>query len=120
GPDETAGALYARLAELGAAVVRQDLPRLVAGELQATPQDEALATHAPMLSRDDGRIDWTAPARRVHDRVRGMTPWPGASASLAGKRIKILETRLGEATSAAPTGTIVAIDDSAVVACGDG
>jgi methionyl-tRNA formyltransferase len=120
GPDETAGELYARLAVLGATVVVSELPRLLAGELSAIPQDGGAATHAPMLSRNDGRIDWTAPADRVHDLVRGMTPWPGATTMLDDERFKILVSRRGDDESHAPPGTIVALDDAAVVACGHG
>lgn len=120
GPDETAGELYQRLAELGARVVRADLPRLVAGELKAVPQDERAATHAPMLTREDGRIDWSQDVATVYDRVRGMTPWPGAHTTLDGKRFKILAARRDDEPTGEPPGTIVAVGDAVVVACGQG
>jgi methionyl-tRNA formyltransferase len=121
GADETAGDLAARLAELAAAVVRDDLPRAVGGEIQAVPQDHAAATHAPMLSKDDGRVDWSHPATAVHAHVRGMTPWPGAHTTAHGKRFKILATRLGpDERHGAEPGTILRIGEDAVVACGHG
>jgi methionyl-tRNA formyltransferase len=124
GADETAGELAARLADLAAVVVREDLPPAVAGEVEAMPQDHEAATMAPMLTKEDGRVNWSLPAQRVHDHVRGMTPWPGAHTTLDGKRFKVLETRLGESSSEAAPGTILSIDTgdppSALVACGEG
>jgi len=125
GPDETAGELYDRLGELAAKMVREDLPRAVSGELQAAPQDHALATRAPMLTKEDGRVDWSASAQRIHDRVRGFTPWPGAHTTLDGKLFKLLQTRLGEGPllsgGDAEPGTVVAIDkERATIACGQG
>lgn len=121
GADETAGELYVRLAELAAKVVREDLAKAVSGELAAVDQDHARATMAPMLKKDDGRVDWTLPAQEVHDRVRGMTPWPGAHTTLDGQRFKVLQTKLGAAKTNDAPGTIVTVDKDAFgVACGDG
>ena len=91
GPDETAGALYERLGRLAAEVIRGDLPRAVAGEIEARPQVDEAASLAPLLRKADGLVDWTRPAGQVHDLVRGMTPWPGAHTTLDGKRLKLLE-----------------------------
>src|SRR5690606_18932548 len=77
-PDETAGELAVRLGELAAEVTRLDLPRAVSGELVAVPQNHEEATLAPILQKEDGRLDFAKPARAVHDHVRGVTPWPGA------------------------------------------
>ena len=122
-PDETAGQLYERLAALASVVVREDLARAVSGELQAQAQDDALATMAPMLSKEAGRVDWSKTAQRVHDHVRGMTPWPGAHTTLGGKHFKLLETRVAvnvDPAGAAP-GTLVAMDrERATIACGSG
>jgi len=124
-PDETAGELALRLADLAAIVVREDLPRAVAGELEAVAQDHQAATMAPMMSKEDGRVDWTQTAARVHDHVRGMTPWPGAHTTIDGKRFKVLQTRRSDVSSDAAPGTIVDIVTSgseprAVVRCGEG
>ncbi|HHH29016.1 MAG TPA: methionyl-tRNA formyltransferase [Polyangiaceae bacterium] len=125
GPDETAGELAERLGQLAAVVVREDLPAAVNGTLRATPQDHDAATMAPMMSKEDGRIDWSQPAKRVHDHARGMTPWPGAHTTLDGKRFKVLATRRLDTTSEATPGTVVDIATSgeqphAVVSCGEG
>lgn len=122
GPNETAGELCDRLSELAAVVVAEDLPRALAGELTAKPQDDRAATEARLLTKADGAIDWTQSAQQVHDRVRGMTPWPGAHTTLKGKRLKLLATRVGAAPDAgAEPGYVLAIDDhGAEVACGSG
>jgi methionyl-tRNA formyltransferase len=79
GPDETAGELEGRLAEIGAPLVVESIRRLVAGEAAVLPQERAKVTKAPKLRKEDGRIDWTRPAQAVHDLVRAMQPWPAAS-----------------------------------------
>lgn len=93
GEDETAGALSERLAALGGEAVRVGLPKYVAGDYVRTPQDHASATMAPMLKKDDGRIDFSLPASAVHDHVRGMSPWPGAFTRLGAKTIKVHATK---------------------------
>jgi len=121
GADETAGELAMRLGALAADLVREDVPRVVAGELTAVAQDNAAATSAPPLAKEQGRIDWRKPAREVHDHVRAMTPWPSAFTSAGAKLLKVLATRRSTLTSGEPPGTIVAADSSGViVACGEG
>ena len=78
-PDETAGELEARLAQLGAPLIVATIPDVVAGTAAILPQDKSRVTKAPKLSKDDGWIDWTKPARTIHDLVRAMQPWPAAS-----------------------------------------
>ncbi len=94
GPDETAGELFARVALLGAQTLCDTLDALENDTLTRTPQDESRATHCRMLTKETGRIDWTKPAKHVHDLVRGVNPWPGATAELDGDTIKIWKTRL--------------------------
>jgi methionyl-tRNA formyltransferase len=122
GPDETAGELSERLARMGADAVTAWLPRYVAGGVTLEPQDDAHATAAPMLEKDHGRIDWTRSARRVHDHVRGMSPWPGAFTTARGKTLKVHATRVVDGTAhGASAGRVVVADKSRVlVACGDG
>jgi methionyl-tRNA formyltransferase len=119
-PDETAGELTERLAELGAETLAQVLGEL--GEREPVPQDEARASWAPMLAKADGEIDWRRPARSLHDQVRGLNPWPGAFSFLDGEPLKVHRSALLEtAAGAAEPGTVTA--HSAVgldVACGDG
>jgi methionyl-tRNA formyltransferase len=121
---ETAGELSERLSALGALATRKGLPTYVAGGYAAIAQDHAKATMAPMLKKEDGRIEFTLPARAVHDHVRGMTPWPGASTSARGKTLKVHETRVTDipqrGDAKAEPGTVVFADKSrVVVACGE-
>lgn len=123
GPDETAAELGDRLACLGADLLRDALPGWVDGRLEATPQPSEGVTLAPLLEKEHGRLDWTAPARAVHDRVRGLHPWPGAFAALEGARVKVHRTEVrAEEGTVAPPGTVVRADarHGVEVACGSG
>jgi methionyl-tRNA formyltransferase len=122
GPDETAGDLAERLARLGADAVHEWLPRYVAGACTLETQDHDRATAAPPLEKSDGLVPWAQSAARVHDHVRGMTPWPGAFTTLRGRTIKIETTRTAETAGArAAPGTAVLVDKShVIVACGEG
>jgi len=107
GPDETAGELEARLARLGAEVIVETLDGLQGGRLAPRPQPEEGVSTAPRLSRDDGRIDWSALAHRIHDLVRGTSPWPGAWTLLDGERIKVHRTaRISVESGRIPPGEI--------------
>jgi methionyl-tRNA formyltransferase len=121
-PDETAGELLARLAPIGAAALLEALAAISAGTARATPQDHARATHAPMLTKADGAIDFTAPASVVAARIRGVDPWPGAQAMLRGQVVKLFRARAVPVTAARGVpGTVLAIDaDGVRVATGDG
>lgn len=123
-PDETAGELSERLSALGALSVRKGLPKYVAGGYTPVPQDHAKATTAPMLAKEQGRIDFGKPARAVHDHVRGMMPWPGAFTTARGKTLKVHATRVTDVPGGAPSrpspGTVVLADKArVVVACGE-
>jgi methionyl-tRNA formyltransferase len=121
GPDETAGELAARLSAMGAELLRRDLPRVVRNELEPTPQDDARATLAPLLTKAHGRLDFHWPARRVHDRARAMSPWPGAFTALDGKVVKVHRTHLpGAGVEGAPGEVVASERDVVRVACGDG
>lgn len=121
GPDDTAGGVFAALAPLGAEALLEAIAGLQAGTLVARPQDPARATHAAMLSKADGVIDFARPAAEVAARIRGVDPWPGAQAALRGAAIKLFGARAAGAASAAAPGTVLAVDATgAHVACGDG
>ena len=118
---ENAAQLFGRLAELGGPLLVKTVAALEAGRLVPVPQEEALATCAPMLSRELSPMDWTKTARQLHDQVRGLVPWPAATAVLDGVRCKVLRTALtGESTGETP-GTVVRADKKGLkIACGDG
>ena len=121
GPDETAGELSDRLSALGAKLLMETLDRLTAGTLCRTKQDEALSTKCSMLKKEDGKLVFTNPAQAVHNRVRGMNPWPGAYAFLDGAPMKLYRTRRTETPLKAAPGTLFGDEKTGLfVACADG
>ena len=119
GPNETAGELLDRLAVLGAELLSKTLSRLAAGEVTATAQDETAVTYAPMLDKSMCPIDWNKTAQQVHDQVRGLHPWPVATAELAGTKFKIHQTVVVEGSG--NPGEILELTKTGLrVACGDG
>jgi methionyl-tRNA formyltransferase len=123
GLGETCGELTARLAERGAVLVVETLARLERGELEPRRQDAREATLAPALTRDDGRIDWAAPAEAIANRVRACNPWPAAFAMLRDRVVQILRAEPGFEPVATPPGAepgrvIAAAGDRILVRCG--
>lgn len=121
-PDESVESVHDRLAELGGKILVEVVEQIANGTAARTPQDSAQATYAPMLSRELSNIDWTQPAKAIHDKIRGLSPWPAASTNIiSDTTIKIFgSVDLGETTSAA-AGTILAAGKQGIdVACGDG
>jgi methionyl-tRNA formyltransferase len=119
-PDETAEALAPRLAALGGDAVVEALALLEQDAIVPVRQDAARATLAPILKREDGRIDWRRPARALRDRLRGFTPWPGAWTTLDGKLLKVLEAGVVEADGSGEPGSGAVAGDGIVVRCGEG
>lgn len=119
--DENAAQLFDRLADMGAKLLVDTVAALEAGKVQPIPQNEAQATRAPMLSKELSPLNWVRTARQLHDQVRGLYPWPAATAILDGIRCKVLRTEItGETTGSAP-GIVVQADKKGLrVACGDG
>lgn len=100
--DETSEVVERALAEAGADLLVSTVSEISSGRAQETPQDHALATFAPRLAKEDGRIDWTEPARAIHNLVRGLHPWPHAYTFLGGSRYLILETGVLDPATPAP------------------
>lgn len=120
-PDDTAGSLSPRLAELGGRLLVETIARLKANTLVPRPQDHTLATMAPLLKKEDGLIDWTLPAVAIVNRIRGLTPWPGAYTFLGADRwVLCRAVTLDEPGSGSP-GHIMAVTKDAIrVATGSG
>tara|TARA_B100002003_G_scaffold175699_1_gene163552 strand:- start:3314 stop:4276 length:963 start_codon:yes stop_codon:yes gene_type:complete len=122
--DETSDVVERALAELGATLLVSTVRQIASGQAEEQPQDHALATFAPRLTRDDGRIDWTRPAQAIHNLVRGLHPWPHAFSFLAGARYLILRTEVAHPSGPDAThasGEIIeARGDRLRVGCGDG
>lgn len=122
GEMETAGELTVRLADMGAELLVKTLKRYPEGDLKPTPQNEALSSYQPMLSKEMGRIDWTKDARQIACQVRGLNPWPGAYTENESGRLKLYLARACKAESEAPCGTVVVsgAKEGLFIACGEG
>lgn len=121
GPQETAGELGPRLASLGAELLAERLPAWIGGELVAVAQDHDRATIAPLVKKEDGRVDWNQEATFLARCQRAYSPWPGLWAELGGAPVKLLEVRPTATASAATPGTVVALSPEHIeVACGRG
>jgi methionyl-tRNA formyltransferase len=107
GPDETAIELSLRLAEAGADLLVETLAGLCAGTIQPRPQDNSLATYAPILQKQDGRIDWSNSAQQIHDLIRGFQPWPGAHTSFRGQSLHLWRSRLVPQRWSLPAGALI-------------
>ena len=117
--DETAQELHDELSVLGAQVMRKTLSMLQRGELSPVRQDGSKSTYAPILTKELSAIDWQKSALQIHNQIRGLYPWPGASAVLNGKTLKIHSAKLLGKTQGEP-GEVVFNDHRLCVACGDG
>ena len=121
GENETAGEVLDKLAVLGADLLSRVLSRFEKGEVTGTPQNEENVSFAPMLDKSMCPIDWTKTAKQVHNHVRGLHPWPVATAELAGTKFKIHSTVVVEGKAGAVPGTILALTKTGLqVACGEG
>lgn len=118
GENETAGELHDKLSVLGADVMSETIDLLLKGELKPEKQNDSDSTYAPMLSKDLCPIDWNESAQKVHNKVRGLSPWPVATAKLGEKTIKIHKTAVSGKCNATP-GEVVVSDKKLVVACGE-
>jgi methionyl-tRNA formyltransferase len=121
-PDDTADTLSPRLADLGGRLLIETIARLKAGTLSPRPQDASQVTFAPLLKKEDGAIDWALPARILANRVRGLSPWPGAYTTVTGgDRWAIWRARAIPGSVTKPPGTIIAVTTDAIhVATGEG
>jgi methionyl-tRNA formyltransferase len=126
GPDETAVELGRRLASMGADLLVETLAGLAAGTVVPEKQDGEEATYAPLLKKEDGRIDWSWPAAAIHNRVRGLQPWPGAFTTFRGQPAHIWKTKRGPGATRGPgaggqgPGGCIQTLRPLVVGCGEG
>ena len=121
GPDETAPELFQRLAELGGGLLVEAVEQIAKGVATRTPQLEADATYAPMLGRELSPMDWSKDGQTLHDQVRGLLPWPCATAEFGGVRCKVFSAAVLDGTTDLAPGTVAeAGKDGIVMACGGG
>ena len=120
GVDDTSDEVESALARLGAALLVATLDRLAEGPVEETPQQDAAATYAPRLTKEDGIVDWTRSATDLHNLVRGLHPWPLAFTYLRGERLILRRVLAIDAHAPVLPGTIVAAHgDDLVAATGD-
>ncbi len=121
-PDDTTASLTLHLAQLGADLLANTLPRLLSGDLVPRPQPEEGATYARRLKKADGLIDWTQPAAHVERMVRAFTPWPSAHTTFQGQGLKILRAQVLPSWSGSePPGSVLTLPDNRIaVATGEG
>ncbi|MDE6274964.1 MAG: methionyl-tRNA formyltransferase [Clostridia bacterium] len=121
-PDENAGELFDRLSVLGGDAIVEALELIESGKAQFVPQDESEATHYPMISKEDGLIDWNLSAVEIFNKMRGFTPWPSAYTYLDGKLFKILQSKVidGDLPIQLSAGGVYATKNTVFVKCGSG
>jgi methionyl-tRNA formyltransferase len=115
-PDDTSETLSPKLAEIGAALMVQTLDGLKAGTIRARPQDNARATLAPILKKEDGQIDFSRTSAEILNRLRGFQPWPGAYSRFRGKNLQILKAHAGSGTL--PPSEIGVSTNTLLLGCG--
>jgi methionyl-tRNA formyltransferase len=124
GPDETSDVVEAALADLGAELLVTVVDQIASGTARDEPQDETRATYAPRLTKEEGLIDWTQAASAIHNRVRGLYPWPHAYTFFNGTRLIVLRsavaTRTAGASGSRPGAILGATSDAIRVTTGDG
>ncbi|UCH86102.1 MAG: methionyl-tRNA formyltransferase [Dehalococcoidia bacterium] len=108
-PQDTSGSLGGRLAEVGAELLLEVLPRWLADEIEPQPQDDSLATYSSLLSKEDGEIDWNLPAIDIWRRVRAFNPWPGAFTTMEGQILHIWEAWPLSVGGAEEPGTVLSL-----------
>ena len=119
GVEETAEDVFEGLSAVGAELMVKTLAGLEDGSLRPVAQNHALATLAPILTREDGLVDWSRAARAIYDRWRGFQPWPGAYTTLRGKKLILGKVCVGEAVDG-DVGTLMVQDGKLVAVCGGG
>jgi methionyl-tRNA formyltransferase len=119
--DETSDDVERDLAEIGAQLLLATIPGLLDGSVAEIPQDDSGATYAPRLAKDDGRIDWTWSAERIHNLIRGLHPWPHAATFLGSRRFILHRSKpVHDPVRAVPGAILEALGDRLVVAAGAG
>ena len=121
-PAEDAAGLFDRLSRLGGELLTKTGEQIEAGTAMRAPPDPEQVSYAPMLSKALSPVDWTRPAQAIHDQIRGLIPWPGASTdALTGETLKLWRSRVADRTSQAAPGTVLSAGPAGIdVACGGG
>ena len=119
GKDETAGELYDRLSLLGAQTLSETIDLILSGKAKYEKQDDSISTYAPLLDKEMALINWNDTSFNIHNKIRGLDPWPVAYTFLYGKKMKIIKARPVEGCNGKP-GQILECKKRLIVACSDG
>lgn len=119
GINDTTLEMFEKLSVLGAQVLIETIDLLEKGELKPIKQDDSKATHAGMLSKEEGLVDWSESAFSIHNKIRGLYSWPGAFTKLEGKTLKLQKAVLSDKKGNNIPGEIVCADGKIIVSCGD-
>lgn len=117
--NETSEELFDRLKVLGAEVLMETIDAMLKGELKPEKQDDSKSTYASMLNKSISPVDWSKPAKDVHNHIRGLEPWPVATTVINGKPVKLFGSRMGKTFNGKP-GEVVSNEKLLEVCCGDG
>ncbi len=119
-PTDTAGTLHDRLARLGASLLVETMDKLESGKITPVAQNHREATYAPVLKKEEGRIDWSRPPEKIELFIRAMSPWPGAYTFYQNRRLKIFRAEIAPGEKNAPPGTVLkAFDNELRIAAGE-
>ena len=119
-PDETAGELFDRLSNMSPDLLIETLEQYKEGNIVPLPQNEAEATYAPMLNKEMSFIDFNAAALAVHNKIRGLSPWPLAQCDIGNTRFKVFKSRVVNQKIDAPVGEAFVFEGEIALTCGDG
>jgi len=120
GPEDTGESLGEKMAPLGAELLLETLDAWEQGKITPQPQDDSLATKAPIIKKEHARIDWNLRADEIDRRIRAFKPWPGAYSEIEGATVKVHRAKVGTCSNRPPGETLVVDKDGIVVACGSG
>ena len=116
----TAGELSRALADVGGKLLIRTLEKMLSGEITPQPQDDHLATHAPMLHKADGKLDFSQSADYLARQIRAFSPWPGSFMTWSGRRIGVLRAKVSKSIEPQPVGQVIQLDGIPAVATQDG
>ncbi|MEI6613965.1 MAG: methionyl-tRNA formyltransferase, partial [Chrysiogenales bacterium] len=120
-PNDTCGSYQQRLGELAAPLLLKTMEQIFSDKIRKHPQENSLATLAPLVKKSEGRVDWNLPARHLVNKLRAFTPWPGLFFTMGNRQIKIINAGICNQAHQVPTGNILTLDALGLkVACGQG
>jgi len=114
-PDETAGSLHDRLAQLGAELLLEAIDKISDGSIKEIPQDDSKATYAPKIDKSLSKIDWNSSAKDISAKIRALDPWPGAVSTVKDKELKLFSSSVVDFSHKGTPGSIYAIEQEGVI-----